>query len=72
MPRISIILPVYNGEKHLRECLDSALAQTYSDFGLIIWDHVSRDDSCKILRSYHDHWIRVYANAQNCTDRTAG
>ena len=54
MPNISIILPVYNGEKHLRKCLDSVLAQTYSDFELIIWDDVSWDDSCKTLRSYHD------------------
>lgn len=72
VPNISIILPVYNGEKHSRKCLDSVLAQTYSDFELIIWDDVSWDDSCKILRSYHDPRIRVYANAQNCADRAAG
>lgn len=64
MPNISIILPVYNGEKHLRKCLDSVLAQTYSDFELIVWDDVSWDDSCKILRSYHDPRISVYANVR--------
>jgi GT2 family glycosyltransferase len=53
IPNTSIILPVYSGEKHLRKCLDSVLAQTYGDCVLIIWDEVPWDDSCKILRSYH-------------------
>lgn len=58
MPNISIILPVCNGEKHSRKCLDSVLAETHSDFELIDWDDVSSDDSCKIPHSYRDSWIK--------------
>ena len=41
MPRISIGLPVYNGERYLKEAIDSVLAQTFRDFELIISDNAS-------------------------------
>lgn len=52
MAKISVILPVYNGEKYLRECIDSVLKQTYTDFELIIVDDGSRDDTEKICKAY--------------------
>ena len=39
MPKLSVIVPVYNTEKYLRECIDSILAQTFTDFELILVDH---------------------------------
>ena len=36
MPKLSVIVPVYNTEKYLRECVDSILAQTFTDFELIL------------------------------------
>ena len=38
MPQISVIVPVYNTEQYLRQCLDSILCQTFSDFELILVD----------------------------------
>ena len=51
-PTISVAMPVYNGEKYLAEAIDSILAQTYSDFELVIVDDGSTDGSLKILREY--------------------
>lgn len=52
MPKFSIIIPVYNTEQYLRRCLDSVLAQTYSDFEIICVDDGSTDKSFDILTRY--------------------
>lgn len=52
MSKISVIIPVYNVEKYLVECLDSVLAQTFSDIEIICIDDGSTDKSLKILRQY--------------------
>lgn len=52
VPKISIIIPVYNVEKYLSHCLDSILAQTYSDFEAICINDGSTDNSLKILHQY--------------------
>lgn len=52
MVKISIIIPVYNVEKYLRECLDSILAQTFQDFEIICVDDESTDKSLEILQEY--------------------
>ena len=46
-PRLSIGLPVYNGEKYLTESLDALLGQTYEDFELIISDNASTDGTAR-------------------------
>jgi glycosyltransferase involved in cell wall biosynthesis len=51
-PRLSIGFPVYNGEKYLRQALDSILCQTFMDFELIISDNASKDKTEKICREY--------------------
>ncbi len=58
MPTLSVIVPVYNGEKYLRECLDSILSQTYKDFELILINDGSKDKSKDICDEYakkHDN-----------------
>lgn len=65
MPKISVIMPVYNSEKYLSEAIDSILNQTYGDFEFIIIDDGSTDSSQEIVRSYTDPRIRFYINEHN-------
>ena len=67
MPKVSIGMPVYNGERFLGEALDSMLSQTYSDFELIISDNASTDNTDEICISYakKDKRIRYYRNEKN-------
>ena len=51
-PLISVIIPLYNAEKYISECLDSLLAQTFQNFELILVDDCSTDSSCGIVESY--------------------
>lgn len=64
---ISIGLPIYNGEKFLKEAIDSILNQTFEDFELIISDNASTDNTEAICREYaaKDSRIRYYRNQQN-------
>ena len=66
-PRVSIGMPVYNGEPFIREALDSILAQTYEDFELIISDNASTDSTEMICRAYaaQDSRIRYLRNPSN-------
>lgn len=51
-PLVSILVPVYNGEKYVQLFLDSALNQLFDDFEIIIVDNMSTDNSVKIIREY--------------------
>ena len=51
-PAVSVIIPLYNAEKYISECLDSILAQTFTDFEVIVVDDCSIDSSCAIVESY--------------------
>ena len=52
IPAISIIIPMYNSEKYIGECLDSILNQTFQDFEVIVVDDCSTDNSCTIVENY--------------------
>ena len=60
-PQISIIVPVYNGERYLHECIDSILNQSFTDFELILVDDGSKDGSAHICDDYakKDQRVRV-------------
>ncbi len=64
---ISIILPVYNGEKYLGQAIESCLNQTYKNFELIIVDDASIDNSLSIARKFknNDDRIKIYLNEKN-------
>lgn len=59
MVKISIILPVYNMERYLSECMESIINQTFSDFEVICIDDGSTDSSPEILKDYKDKDSRV-------------
>ena len=48
--KVSIVIPVYNGEKYLEECLDSVLNQSYRDFEVVVVDDCSEDNTWEILQ----------------------
>ena len=58
-PLISVVMPVYNGEKYLKEAIDSILSQTYKDFEFIILNDGSTDNSLKIIKKYIQKDARV-------------
>ena len=62
-----MLMPAYNGERYLREAIDSVLAQTFSDFELVIVDDRSSDQTFSIAQSYaaKDHRIRLERNNHN-------
>lgn len=59
MPKISVVIPVYNVEKYLKECLDSIINQTLSDVEIICVDDGSTDSSLEILREYAEKDSRI-------------
>ena len=52
MKKISLIIPVYNGERYLRQCLDSAMNQSYDNYEIIVVDDGSTDQSYEIAKEY--------------------
>ena len=60
MPQISVIVPVYNVEKYLHRCVNSILAQTFTDFELILVDDGSPDNCGAICDEYAQKGSRVH------------
>ena len=52
VPAVSIIIPMYNSEKYIGECLDSILAQTFTAYEVIVVDDCSTDNSRAVVESY--------------------
>lgn len=64
-PRVTVLMPVYNGERYLREAIDSILQQTFTDFEFAIIDDGSTDESVAVIQEYNDHRIRFIQNGKN-------
>jgi glycosyltransferase involved in cell wall biosynthesis len=58
-------MPVYNGEKYIRQAIDSVMQQTYSNFELLLIDDASTDSSVEIIKGYTDPRIRLIRNENN-------
>lgn len=65
MPLVSIVMPAYNAADYIRQAIDSILAQTYTNWELLIADDASKDDTRKIADSYTDPRIKTFHNEQN-------
>ena len=59
-PLVSIIVNCYNGEKYLRETIDSILNQTYHNYEVIFWDNQSTDSTASIIKSYKNERFNFY------------
>lgn len=55
MPKVSVIIPVYNAEKYIKDCIDSVINQTFNDIEIICINDASTDDSLKILKEYESN-----------------
>lgn len=66
-PSVSVLVPVYNGERYLSECLDSILKQKYPDLEILIADDGSTDNSLEIIKAYatRDARIQWWKHPQN-------
>jgi glycosyltransferase involved in cell wall biosynthesis len=59
-PLVSIIINCYNGEKYLRDAIDSIYDQTYQNWEIIFWDNQSTDKSAEIFKSYNDVRLKYF------------
>jgi len=64
-PLVTIVLPVYNVECHLDQCLESIINQSFTNWELIAIDDGSADNSLKILRNVSDNRVQVFENRLN-------
>lgn len=65
MPKVTVLMSVYNGARYLRESIESILSQTLTDYELLIINDGSTDDSRDIILSYQDQRIRLVDNSKN-------
>jgi glycosyltransferase involved in cell wall biosynthesis len=64
-PKISILMNCYNGDRFLKEALDSVYAQTYKNWEILFIDNCSTDNSAKIAKSYNDGRLKYYKTKTN-------
>ncbi|MDA2918198.1 glycosyltransferase [Desulfobacterota bacterium AH_259_B03_O07] len=65
MPKVTVLMSVYNGELYLREAIHSILLQTFEDFEFLIINDGSTDNSRKVIQSYKDPRIKLIDNEHN-------
>jgi glycosyltransferase involved in cell wall biosynthesis len=66
-PLVSIVMNCYNGEKYLREAIDSIVSQSYQNWELIFWDNKSTDSSQSIFDSYKDSRFKYFLSDNHTT-----
>lgn len=74
MPLISVVIPVFNGEKTIKETIDSVLSQTFTNFELIIINDGSQDLTLEVVSSIKDNRLQIYSypNAGLAASRNRG
>ena len=65
MPKVSVILPVYNVAKYIDKCIQSLLSQTLKDIEIIFVDDCSPDNSVEIIKKYQDPRIKIVRHEVN-------
>ena len=64
-PKVSVILPVFNCEDTIYDCIASLLAQTFKDFELLVWNDGSNDGTFSILKGFNDTRIKIFTSKNN-------
>jgi glycosyltransferase involved in cell wall biosynthesis len=64
-PRLSVVIPTYNGARYLRGAIASVLAQSARDLELLVLDNASTDDTPALVREFRDPALRYHRNATN-------
>ena len=70
MPDISIIVPIYNAEKYLKQCIDSLISQTKKEIEIILINDGSTDSSEKIIKKYKDKRVKYFKNKNQGIGKT--
>ena len=65
-PRVSVIMNCLNGERYLREAMESVFAQTYTDWEIVFWDNASTDASAEVAKGYGDR-VRYFRSEETCS-----
>lgn len=66
MKKVSVIIPVYNVQKFLKQCVDSVLSQTYEDIQIILVNDHSTDASLEICKGYAIKWPYRQSDERGC------
>lgn len=64
-PKVTVMMPVYNGERYISDAIKSILSQTLRDFELLIMNDGSTDNTLRVVRSFNDPRIRIIENEKN-------
>ncbi len=70
-PTVSVIIPSYNHERYVRQCIQSVLDQTFQDFEIVITDDGSSDNTVDVIKSFTDSRIRLFEHRRNKGASTA-
>lgn len=65
VPKVTVLMTVYNGEKFLRKAVESVLGQTFEDFELLIINDGSTDRTAEVLHGFQDPRVRIFGNREN-------
>ena len=65
MKKISIIIPMHNSSKHIEECIESVINQTYKNIEIIVVDDASKDNCLELVRSIKDNRIKIIELKEN-------
>ena len=68
MKKVSVIIPLYNEEKYIKECIESVVNQTYKNLEIIIVDDCSTDNSLKVVKKIKDDIDAIDKNIQVISD----
>ncbi len=64
-PMVSVIIPSYNHERFIRDCIESVLSQTFQDFEIIITDDGSVDNTVNVIKNFSDPRIKLFVHIEN-------